>query len=82
MKKDTTSVQAPGPGPGAAAHHDLVITEFIDKNLYPFHTYIAKIASTLKDADLDIAVDKIAQAVTALQRREKVLRKEGKYAEN
>lgn len=58
---------------------DYFIDEVIKRNLSPFHGKISEVNMGLNDPDLDIAMDKLAQCMTALQRRSKRLSKEGDY---
>jgi hypothetical protein len=61
-------------------HLDEKIDSFIEHNLMPFHTLLSKHNMDLKSDQLDLAIEKIASAMTALSARTKQLRKEGKYA--
>lgn len=58
---------------------DEAIDTFIKDHLSPFHTLLSEKGMDGKDPRIDLATDKIAQAMTALGARAKERRKEGKY---
>ena len=58
---------------------DESIDDFVLNVLQPFHALLSKHSISAKDVDIDLACDKIAQTMTALQKRSKTRREKGTY---
>ena len=58
------------------------IDKFLDSAIEPFHATLSEHNMVLKEASIDLALEKIGQALTTLRKRSLALKKEGKYATN
>lgn len=58
---------------------DEYLHDTVTRILAPFHAAVSEKNIKLQDADLDLAMDKIGQAMTAIQRRLNARRKDGTY---
>lgn len=61
---------------------DVLIDQTVKNTLLPLHGIFSEIAMKSKDPQLDLAVDKLAQTMTALNARSKERRKKGIYGQD
>lgn len=61
------------------AHFDIQVDAFIKGPLMEFHAVLSEKTQDGKEPQVDLAADKIAQAMTALQARSKDRKRKGSY---
>lgn len=87
QKKQDTKLTGIGPkldeekSEGVPKSFDTLVDEAIKNQLIPLHALISEKAINGKEPQLDLAGDKIAQAMTALQVRLKERKKKGIYGQ-